>query len=231
MKTLQVLLAGLSLGCGTIRPMVPGPYAHVSPPVLAEANVHGPILEHVRVTGFSNFSYGASSAAAAANQYAAAASSSSVAASARSVSFEYYASDNLEQLTIKLLEDTGTIKKIHSGAEVELKGMGGRPESAAGWKGAWNFFAVFSLTAFVGMPMYWEGASTVELRVYRDHEFIRSYAGEGRCYALGTYYYFFYHSITFLGAAEGGSLGSCASATAVGNAILKLQQNPPVLPE
>ena len=61
--------------------------------------------------------------------------------------------------------------------------------------------------------------------MYQDHEFIRSYVGDGRCYAFGTLYYFAYNSITFLGSAEGGSLGSCAAASAVGNAVLKLQED------
>lgn len=194
-------------------------------PVLREAHVHGPIVQHVRVTGFSNFSYGAASSAVAVNQTAGAAAASSVAVNANSMSFEHYASDDLEQFAIKLLEDTGTIKKIYPGAAVELKGVGGAPESAAGWKGAWNFFAVFSLTAYLGMPMYWEAASTVELRMYQDHEFIRSYVGNGRCYAFGTLYYFMYNSITFLQNKEGGLLGSCASASAVANAVLRLQQD------
>ena len=223
MKTFAVLVAAISLGCGTVKPMVPGPYAHLDAPVLPEANVHGPIVERVRVSGFSNFSYGAASAAAATTPTASAAAASSVAVRAGSVSFEHFASSDLEQFLTKLLEDTGTITTIRSDAAVELKGVGGRAESAAGWKGVWNFIAVFSLTAYVGMPMYWEAASTVELRMYRDHEFIRTYVGNGRCYAFGTLYYFAYNSITFLGNAEGGSLGSCAAASAVANAVLKLQ--------
>jgi hypothetical protein len=193
--------------------------------------VHGPIVEHVRVAGFSNFNYGAASTAVARAEGAASAAASSVSANATSVSFEHYASDDLEQLTIKLLEDTGTITKIFPAASVELKGMGGVPESAAGWKGTWNFVAVYSLTAFLGMPMYWEGASTVELRLYRDHEFLRAYVGHGRCSAFGTLYYFWYNSITWVGGAEGGLLGSCAAASAVGNAILMLQEDPPNIAE
>lgn len=219
-----VAVTATCLGCGTVRPMVAGPYARLDAPVLPEANVHGPIVERVRVTGFSNFSYGSTSAAAAATQSASAAATSSVAVRAASVSYEHFASNDVEQFMIKLLEDTGTITTIRSDAPIELKGVGGQAESAAGWKGIWNFIAVFSLTAYIGMPMYWEAASTVELRMYENHEFIRSYVGDGRCYAFGTLYYFAYNSITFLGNAGGGSLGACASATAVGNAVLKLQE-------
>jgi len=228
-KTLVALVAGLGVACGTVTPLTPGPYWHVPRPVLPEANVHGPIVEHVRVAGFSNFNYGATSAAAARAGSAASSAASSVAVNSTSVAFEHYESDDLEQLTIKLLEDTGTITKIYPGAAVELKGVGGIPESDVGWKGAWNFVAVFSLTAFLGMPLYWEGASTVELRLYRDHQFLRTYVGNGRCSAFGTLYYFQYNSITWLRGAQGGLLGSCAAASAVGNAILKVQQEPPDL--
>jgi hypothetical protein len=220
----------LSFGCGTVRPMVPGPHARLPSPVLPEALVHGPIVQGVRVTGFSNFNYGAGSAAAVANSYSGAAAASSVAVRSRSASFEYYESDSVEQFLVKLLEDSGTITKIHPRAKIELKGLGGVPESAAGWKGVWNFFAVLSLTAYLGMPMYWEAASAVELRMYKDHEFLGSYRGDGRCYAVGTLYYFWYEGITFVGGRDGGSLGSCAVASAVGNSVLKLQEDPPTIP-
>lgn len=45
-----LLLLALCLGCGTVRPLVPGPYAAMSAPVLREAHVHGPIVDRVRVT-------------------------------------------------------------------------------------------------------------------------------------------------------------------------------------
>lgn len=116
--------------------------------------MHGPIVDPALVSGFGNSRSGAASSAAAATSGAAAAAASSVAINANSATFGHYASSDLEQLAIKLPEETRTIGKIYPGAEVELKGAAGSAESAAGWKGIWNFIAVFSPTACVGMPIY-----------------------------------------------------------------------------
>ena len=56
---LAILCAALSTGCGTIYTIEPGtgPYAHMPAPVLAETSLDGPIVENVRIAGWSTFNY------------------------------------------------------------------------------------------------------------------------------------------------------------------------------
>jgi hypothetical protein len=230
MRSLPLALIAVStLGCaGTIYVDKPqsGPYRQMPVPVLPEASVNGPIVEHVRVTGWSTFSAASSAVAVAGNRYAGAASS----VSSASRSFEYYQSADVQSFLEKLLEDTGTVTRIFGDASWEIKGWGGDVNITCGGCLVYSVVAQLTLLAFVGVPLVGERDSLVELRVYHQHDFIRSYTGEGQCTMVGTWYWILFKGYSRDVNGYNGFDG-CAAAAAVADAVRKMQDDPPVQSE
>jgi hypothetical protein len=219
---LAILCAVLTTGCGTIYTIEPesGPYAYMPTPVLSEASLDGPIVEKVRIAGWNTFNYGAV-VVAAGGSYAGAS------ASGTAVAFEHYKSADVQEFLQKLLEDTGTVTRIFPGARWEIRGTGGQSTLACAGCAVYTNLMTFTLAAFAGIPIYGIREASVELRLYRDHEFIQAYNGHGKCGAFGTIYWALWNGITYRN--RGGPFGSCSVAAAVADAVRQIQESPPRL--
>ena len=228
-RALAIVCILLCAGCGTVHTIQPeaGPYAHVDAPVLPEASLDGPIVERFRIAGWSTFTYRSAALAAAGSHDGYAAASASSSAFGTSVAYEHFKSEAVEDFLRKLLEDTGTVTRIFPGADWEIRGSGGSSSLRCPACVVWVNLATVTLISFVGVPLYGVREASVELRLYRDHEFVQSYVGYGRCGVFGTIYYLFWNGITY--ANRGGTLGACSTAAAVADAVRKLQDNPPTL--
>lgn len=225
MRSLHAILSAvLATGCGTIYTIEPetGPYAHMPAPVLTETSLDGPIVENVRIAGWSTFNHSAAAVAAGG-------SSARSSAHGTSVAFERYKSANVQEFLRKLLEDTGTVTRIFPGARWEIRGTGGTSTLACAACVVYTNLIANTLIAFAGIPIYGIRESSVELRLYHDHEFIQAYEGYGKCGAFGTIYWALWNGITY--ANRGGPLGGCSIAAAVADAVRKIQEDPPPTPD
>ena len=212
---LAILFVVLSTGCGTIYTIEPeiGPYAHMPAPVLSEASLDGPIVEKVRIAGWSTFNYGAA-VVTARGSYAGAS------ARGTAVAFEHYKSANVQEFLRKLLEDTGTVTRIFPGARWEIRGTGGTSTLRCAACVVYTNLIVNTLVAFAGIPIYGIRESSVELRLYRDHEFIQAYEGYGKCGAFGTIYWALWNGIDLPALTGPGSELVYAASWFMGNSFL-----------
>jgi hypothetical protein len=234
MRSLLLALFVLSLGCaGTVYATKPedghGPYRHIPAPIWPEANVNGPLVEHSRTTGWSNFAISSAALAVAGNQYSYAGAAAASSVTAASATFEYYKSDDVQEFIKKLLEDTGTVTRIYPEAKGwDIKGQGGVPYRTCGACTAQYIFMAFIPPLWmIGIPAATGREANIELRVYHDHDFIRSYVGTGACTAFGTVWWMLWTHNAW--SHTDGSVNGCAVGAAAADGVRKLQDDPPTL--
>jgi hypothetical protein len=191
-------------------------------PVLSEASLNGPIVEKTRIAGWSTFNYGAAVVTSGGSYVRASASSTAFA-------FAHYKSADVQEFLRKLLEDTGTVTRIFPDARWEIRGTGGKSTLRCAACVVYTNLMTFTLAAFAGIPIYGIREATVELRLYRDHEFVQAYEGYGKCGAFGTIYWALWNGITYQN--RGGPFGGCSLAAAVADAVRKIQEDPPPTPD
>lgn len=114
----------------------------------------------------------------------------------------------------RILEDSGTVKKITPTSPVELRGVFLGMEKTTGVWNVWNYASQIVPIALLGTPLVGSREAKVEIRVYRDAEFGGSVVGTGSCSGHATIY----------GAQEGiPKLEGCAYGNAIANAVYHLQ--------
>jgi hypothetical protein len=189
-------------------------------PLLREVSVTGLDIERVFVSSSFFAGAGSSSAAAACSGSACAAAAASSGMSVAANKYEHYTDHSANEFLKLLLEDNHLVGKIVSGAPVEIRGVFMGTTDTTGAYYLWNVMTGLTLTAFAGVPNYIARESRVELRIYRDNTFVRSYLGEGGCDATGSVYSIGAHKAD-------GELEACSLGNAIQNAVLQMQRSPP----
>jgi hypothetical protein len=205
------LACGVLAGCLSITAEQPGPRIQSSrAPTFETANVTGLISTTLVPSGVAV----GSTSAMLTPVYGSPLNAWAVAATGITVSFSATDSYEAQEFLRRVLEDSGTVKKISAASPVELRGVFLGMEKTTGAWNVWNYASQIIPIALLGTPLVGSREATVEIRVYRDGEFAGSVIGKGRCSGHATIY----------GAQEGiVKLEGCAQGNAIANAVYQLQ--------
>jgi hypothetical protein len=175
----------IATACGTVTPGAGRAIPELQRPVLGDVTLVGLVFEGYREAGSSTRVTTGTGNATVTSGYGSNPYTTTGTANSTEVTtttqMERYDDDSLQVALRYALEDRHVVRRFVPDSKLRIEGrrIGGGASTGAG-KILWNVVDAVSLLGLVpGLPFLGSQEADIELRVYYDHELVRSYHGHG----------------------------------------------------